>query len=499
MDLDNLIHYKGYSVPMEYLEERNLYYGQTAGMFEPEDEFDIPFCWETKTPEDFARCFIEFIDEHLDYCDRNGIDPHREITKEEKKALRPVPLWPSNLYRDILGEDVPLPESWEEDLEHVMNQLKEKEKAFLYQRYRYGLTFRRIGKSSGISQQGARQIIVKAVQKLKKKDSVLLLAHGQANYAANLVKQEEMKKSVHLSKVAEKYGEDSPEYATAESCRLYKITESSLCNRTVRCLTEQGYEYLHELLPFEEDKFLQIPSFGKKCIQELKTLMVKMMLDESLYEPSVVKKRGGRPREDGPENATAERWRWYKITESNLSKRTVRCLTEQGFEYLHEFLPFEEEKLLQIPGLGTKSLHELRTLMIKLMLDEPTHEPSAVKNRGGGQRISLGWPENLIARAFSKSEIPEGEIEKSSVEAALDSLPENYKKILYARFKEGRTISSIAAELGLTVSSIAVQERKATVMLRAPERSSILFHGKWGRLQSNQQTEFQFDSDKEEQ
>lgn len=214
-------------------------------------------------------------------------------------SREPIKLWPHNLYYAVFGKYYPLPENWEAEIEHILNLLTEREREFLTMRYRYGLTLQSIGDSAGLTKERVRQIISKILVRLRKRDLSLILLYGRGNYPAEKEEQDEEERQRYLQRIAAKYGEGSPELEAAKNFSQYSIEDLNLSVRTKNCLIKCGYEYLDELLPFDEDRLLKIRNFGVGSLNEIKLMMTKLdMIEYRPYVPPTLREQDESRRAD---------------------------------------------------------------------------------------------------------------------------------------------------------------------------------------------------------
>lgn len=297
--------------------------------------------------------------------------------------------WPHNLYNAVFGKPIDLPESWEEDLSEVLSTLKERDRYLIERRYKYGGTLQDIGEEMRFSREHARRLIDNILRGFRRDDIALTLAYGKERFLSAKRKRREGEKSGFLVKVAEKYGEWSLEYEEAvQNFRPNRITDYNLSLRTVNCLTGEGYEFLDELLPYDEDKLLRIRSFGELCLQEVKALLVELeLMKEADYEPKFVAKNG-------------------------------------------EAIQPEQK-----------------------------------------------WPRNVIEKAFTQSELAGKTIFEASVESAIRTLPKTQRKILKARYRDGLSREEASELCSVTESTLRSYERHAIKQLRTEARRNTIFYG----------------------
>ena len=93
--------------------------------------------------------------------------------------------YPENAYADIFGEPHyhNLPADAEESLEYVFGMLSERETDILLLRYRDEMTLEEIAmKKDGITRERARQILAKALRKIRHPSRSRILLYGREIY-----------------------------------------------------------------------------------------------------------------------------------------------------------------------------------------------------------------------------------------------------------------------------------------------------------------------------
>lgn len=142
--------------------------------------------------------------------------------------------------------------------------------------------------------------------------------------------------------------------------------------RLGNCLRLEGLNTLGKVCQKSEEEMLKIKNFGKKCLQELKRLLVRFNLCLDTKETEKLP-------EDEIERQTFQLLR--RVDEFKLSTRLGHCLENQELDYLWQVCGRSKSRMLAVKNFGVATLKELKALLEPLGLTLGMTIPESVKNR----------------------------------------------------------------------------------------------------------------------
>lgn len=168
--------------------------------------------------------------------------------------------YPNNLLSDIEGAEwgYPFPADFNRSLEYVLAGLSERERLFIRQRYKDGMTYEEIGREAGITRERVRQVIANAVRKLTRPDRKGILIYGVSGMisrAARTRDEAASRKSL--------FPLDIPLEALPLSLRSYN------------CLKRAGKCTLRDVSEMTFDELCRVRNLGKKSIDEICATLTK--------------------------------------------------------------------------------------------------------------------------------------------------------------------------------------------------------------------------------
>ena len=197
------------------------------------------------------------------------------------------PLYPENVYRDVLGEAAfqNLPPDAEETLEYLMSTLLQPEADLFMLRYRDNMTYAKVSTSyGGLSGERARQIIAKALRKLRHPSRSKILLMGREAYLQSVAAENEEKKKQYNERIAQL--EELIQKQDTEITELQKklldlnnqvqpandvlsacIACLDLSARSWNALTRAGIKTVKDILDF--DDLFKVPNLGRVSVQEI--------------------------------------------------------------------------------------------------------------------------------------------------------------------------------------------------------------------------------------
>lgn len=218
--------------------------------------------------------------------------------KEEKMIRRcGEPLYPENAYFSIFGEMV-LPPDGKETLEYVMNTLEPREADVFMCQYRDNMTYAKIGeKHCGITRERVRQIIVKALRKLRHPSRSKILRLGREAYLNSLAAEnEEMKRdyAARITALEELLQTQDIEIAEYQK-RIFdldkqfhpnsdplnkNIDELELSVRSWNCLRLAGVETVRDIINHAD--LCMIRNLGQKSYREIQEKLRLLGVSETV-------------------------------------------------------------------------------------------------------------------------------------------------------------------------------------------------------------------------
>lgn len=207
---------------------------------------------------------------------------------------KPIAPWPYNLTDEILvktegnedGTGFLLSEDQEAGLDKAISLLNEREQRMVYAHYRDGDTLAEIAEREGVHTERARQIIAKAVRKLRHPSRRNFLIYGVAGKnCLDSLKRERSKLSdevlalrLERDGLAEEIGELSDRKQEREQ-KLQEIDtekqtdsleEMNLSVRSYNCLKRAGCNKLGDVLALVQDgRLMRVRNMGRKSAEEV--------------------------------------------------------------------------------------------------------------------------------------------------------------------------------------------------------------------------------------
>ena len=161
------------------------------------------------------------------------------------------------------------------------------------------------------------------------------------------------------------------------------LEEWDLTTRTHNALKDNGILKLSELLEWPEKKFLTIPGFGKKGLEEIKNHLdrynLKLGSDFQLIEnenKQPIKVDEIKSLNIKKEKLDLDILSINILEDWPLSARTFNALKSENIYLLGDLISQEEKYLLKLRNFGKKSLSEITDLLQKYKIDKNYLNPS---------------------------------------------------------------------------------------------------------------------------
>lgn len=163
--------------------------------------------------------------------------------------------YPLNMLNDIAGTawGYPFPADFKQSLEYVLAGLSERERLFIRQRYKDGITYEKIGRKAGITRERVRQIIAKAVRKLSRPDRKGILIYG----VSGMISRAAARTRDEAASRNQEYPLDTP------------LESLSLSLRSYNCLKHAGVNTLAEIAALTPEELAHIRNLGQKSYKEI--------------------------------------------------------------------------------------------------------------------------------------------------------------------------------------------------------------------------------------
>ena len=210
---------------------------------------------------------VAFRDETLRLC---------ELARIEKvKEQANVKEWPYNLIEALEFDLDSTIEHFIERYDHVcFEYLTERERNILRERYEDQKTLEEIGKAWLVTRERARQLLVKALKKMKRHQRYFELGEyanlerkAQNEYAAYI---ETKKKEWDYESAKAYIAEYEREYRESEAYKLAQtIDELDLSVRSYNCLKRAGIRTIEELLERNKEDLMKLRNLGRKSLREI--------------------------------------------------------------------------------------------------------------------------------------------------------------------------------------------------------------------------------------
>ena len=190
--------------------------------------------------------------------------------------------YPDNLLFDVLGEEVPRPKDYKGSVEYVLHTaLTAREADAVHYRYGYGLTLDDVGaRLGGVTRERARQIIAKALRKLRYPSRANILRDGLAAAEEDkrnaAVEAANVKIKASLEKALSENGVEDPvkghvlaSFETDIAVLTAPLEALDLSNRSYNILKRAGIDTLGDIIEHTEQDLMRLRNCGPKSLFEI--------------------------------------------------------------------------------------------------------------------------------------------------------------------------------------------------------------------------------------
>lgn len=153
----------------------------------------------------------------------------------------------------------------------------------------------------------------------------------------------------------------APKNMHSDSIFFIQIEDLQLSVRSENCLRDSGITFVGDLIQKSDSDLLQISSFSRKSLEEIKKALA--LLDLEL---------GGEIPSWPPSNLNEISRRispfLKRVDDLELSVRSTNCLHCADIYYIGELVQLSEPEMLRTPNFGRKSLKEIKEVLATLGL-----------------------------------------------------------------------------------------------------------------------------------
>ncbi len=188
-----------------------------------------------------------------------------------------IDIYPFNLARDIFGSAEEAEKIYLPGIFDALAMLTEREQDILRQRYGEKMTLRAIGQIHGVGQERIRQIIARALRRLRHPSRVnMFKAVPLAAMVEQNIKYQKLSREYELLATAfemltAKKADPEVVVTLAELAVTMQtpISDLGLSVRSFNCLKRAGKNTLRDIAEMTEDDLLQIRNLGRKSAEEI--------------------------------------------------------------------------------------------------------------------------------------------------------------------------------------------------------------------------------------
>lgn len=168
--------------------------------------------------------------------------------------------WPFKVMNATFGDKFAYLQANIPGICEALNSLSDREKEIIILRFRDDLTLEKIGNHFGINRERVRQIIAKALRKLRHPTrSKLMIAVSKADYA-------DIEKSLGYAEASiNKLQADEPTRHVLE----LPIESLNLSVRAYNCLARAGFNYVADLSVRTMSDLMKVRNLGRKSLEEI--------------------------------------------------------------------------------------------------------------------------------------------------------------------------------------------------------------------------------------
>lgn len=247
----------------------------------------------------YSSCFMVLRSRaYSDYLLKRRAGPNNKYSFPDIKNCKMEAGWPNNLIDSVWGETLPIYVTRdicagvEKAIESLQNK-REQECVYMY--FKDGMTLKQISDKYGVTVERIRQIIAKALRKLRHPARSQFIKHGATGGTIyDEIRTLELRKSSLeaqirlLNNELEDLQEDATNHILDHNTLDYKsrfgiLPEMDLSVRTFNCLARADCTTLPEIIKLvSSGKVIKLRNFGKRSLVELLTVL-KEKYDTDLF------------------------------------------------------------------------------------------------------------------------------------------------------------------------------------------------------------------------
>lgn len=194
----------------------------------------------------------------------------------EKNSIRANFDYPLDVIELLFGENeivdiAYIENNFDDNLKVVLETLTEREARLFVKIWKYGFTFEAVAKQEGVTKERIRQIVNKAVRKIKHPSRLVILRFGKE---VKDLQDDITKLTLELSNKKQELIEqiNNPQkivLTKEEKLESIKIEDLDLSVRAYRCLKRANINKLTDLLQKSETDLMRIRNLGRKSLKEI--------------------------------------------------------------------------------------------------------------------------------------------------------------------------------------------------------------------------------------
>ncbi|MBR3795757.1 MAG: hypothetical protein IKK34_06985 [Clostridia bacterium] len=195
--------------------------------------------------------------------------------------------WPFDLLDDLYGEPDRaydnLPEDFAGSLAYVIESLSEREKTCILERYRDHDSLAAIGQRHKVTTERIRQVVGKAVRKLRHPSRMRIIEYGVHGYLARQTAEAAEKagrraafKAVEDYKLGRALNPGDAEAVEREKLYSVRIEDLNLSVRSFHCLKRQCVNTVGDLLTMTAEELERVRNLGVKSHDEIVTALERL-------------------------------------------------------------------------------------------------------------------------------------------------------------------------------------------------------------------------------
>lgn len=231
-----------------------------------------------RQPEEYQRGYYDGY--HKGYAEKKSAV--REEVKAYLETLEVSSLYPYSMIYEIIETKEPIMLSLETITNALVSTLNERERRILEMHYRDGMTLENIGAREGVSKERIRQLLAKAVRKMKnprfiKKMEVIPKSDYielETKYEALLAEREEPQEQPASETMAEIPIRHTP------------IENLELSIRAYNCLKRAKKDTIGDVMDMTFTEMLHIRNLGRHSAEEIANRLAAMGLHNATVERS---------------------------------------------------------------------------------------------------------------------------------------------------------------------------------------------------------------------